>query len=260
MNSIDTRDLASRLRTIESVAVISRVVSTNLIARRVVDECVENELQLPSVVIVAREQIEGRGRMSRSWHSPRDKGIWITAIHSRGTSEIGLLPLEVGSVVADFLRETYGLDAKLKWPNDVVIDGRKVAGILIEARQREDDSTGLIIGIGINVDPVGGNVPAAISISEAADRDIDLDAATVAFIERLDARLAEPMDRAAVIARWRELSAHRAGDRVTCALPAGTVSGEWRGIDDEGRALINDGTTEIAVSAGDIIAQTATDG
>lgn len=255
MNSINTRELASRLRTIESVAVISRVVSTNLIARRVVDECLENDLQLPSVVIVAREQLDGRGRMSRTWHSPRDKGIWITAIQTRASEHIGLVPLEVGSIVVEFLRDTYGLDARLKWPNDVVVDGRKVAGILIEARHRDDGSSGLIIGIGINVDPVGAAVPSATSISEAADRAIDLDAATVAFIERLDQRLSSPTPAAEIIARWRELSVHKQGDRVTCALPGGTISGRWTGIDEEGRALVDDGGRQVVISAGDIIAE-----
>lgn len=252
MNSIDTLQLASRLRAIESVAVISRVVSTNIIARRVVDECMDNELQLPSVVIVAREQTDGKGRMSRSWHSPRDKGIWITAIHTRSTSKVALMPLEVGTTVADFLHDTYGVQALLKWPNDVVVDGRKLAGILIEARQREDGSTGLIIGIGINVDPV--ELPSAVSISEIADRRIDLDAATVAFIERLDARLASPPDAAQIIARWRELSLYRHGDSVRSVLPARTIDGTWEGIDDHGQALIRtvDGVTRV--SAGDIIA------
>jgi BirA family biotin operon repressor/biotin-[acetyl-CoA-carboxylase] ligase len=252
MNGIDTRELAGRLRTIESVAVISRVVSTNLIARRVVDECVENDLQLPSVVIVAREQLEGRGRLSRTWHSPRDKGIWITAIHTRPTEQIGLVPLEVGAIVAEFLRDIYGIDARVKWPNDIVVDGRKLAGILIEARQRDDDSTGLIIGVGINVEPMGAEVPSATSISEASERDIDLDAATVAFIERLDERLSSPPDPGAIIARWRELSVHRKGDPVSCSLSRGTVKGEWEGIDDDGRALVRSEGRTMAISAGDV--------
>ena len=252
MSSIDTRHLASRLRTIESVAVISRVVSTNIIARRVVDECLDNELELPKVVIVAREQTEGKGRMSRSWHSPRDKGIWITAIHTRDSAQAALTPLEVGTIVADFLHETYGVAARLKWPNDVVVDGRKLAGILIEARQREDGSTGLIIGVGINVDPV--EIPTATSISEIADRRIDLDAATVAFIERLDERLAAPVDAARTIGRWRELSLYQPGDAVACVLPGRNIEGTWQGIDDAGQALIktSDGLTKV--SAGDIIA------
>jgi len=67
---IDTAQLVAKLKTLESLAVIPRVASTNLIARRVVAECIENELSLPQALIVAGEQFAGMGRNGRLWSSP----------------------------------------------------------------------------------------------------------------------------------------------------------------------------------------------
>ena len=70
MIHLDTRRLVERLTTIESIALIPRVASTNLIARRIVAECIENELSLPQAMIIAGEQFAGVGRNQRSWSSP----------------------------------------------------------------------------------------------------------------------------------------------------------------------------------------------
>ena len=96
---IDTRALAARLTTLESVAVIPRVASTNLVARRIVTECIENELSLPQAIIVAGEQFAGRGRNQRSWSSPRGKGIYATTMLMRPVADLGVLPLAIANIV-----------------------------------------------------------------------------------------------------------------------------------------------------------------
>ena len=96
---IDT-SIVSRLRTIESLAVIPRVASTNLIARRIVTECIENELSLPQAMIIAREQFAGRGRNDRSWSSPPGKGIYATTLLSRPLRELPLVPLAIAKPAA----------------------------------------------------------------------------------------------------------------------------------------------------------------
>jgi len=152
LRSISTREIVERLRTLESFAVIPRVASTNLIARRIVSECIENELSLPQAVIVAGEQFAGRGRNQRTWSSPAGKGIYATVLLTRTTAELSTMPLRIANIVASFLRETYGIDARVKWPNDILVQGRKMSGILIEARVQEERAF-LIIGIGINLEP-----------------------------------------------------------------------------------------------------------
>ena len=254
MIDLDTRDIVRNLRTIESLALIPRVASTNLVARRIVNECIENELSLPQAMIVAGEQFAGRGRHDRQWSSPAGKGIYSTTLLTRTARDLPLVPLAMATIVASFLRETYGIDARIKWPNDVLVGGRKIAGILIEARMQED-RVYMLVGIGVNVEPVEDDVrPNAIAISEASPRNFTgVGDATRAFIEHVDDVLSRPLDREEVLSQWRALSVHRPGDRIQCVLNDRTVSGTWMEIDDQGRAVLNTPDGPLSVSAGDIV-------
>jgi BirA family biotin operon repressor/biotin-[acetyl-CoA-carboxylase] ligase len=250
---IDTRQVVARLRTIESLALIPRVASTNAVARRVVTECIEHELSLPQAMIIAREQFAGRGRNQRSWSSPAGKGIYATTLLSRPLSELPVIPMAIANIVASFLREVFAIEARIKWPNDVLVNGRKIAGILIEARIQEQ-RTYLLVGTGINVEPVqDDDRPNAIAISEVARNFRGIESATVAFIEHMDERVSQPFEREAVLEEWRRHCVHQTGDRISCILGDRTVSGTWAGIDEHGRALLKSGSETIAVSAGDLI-------
>jgi BirA family biotin operon repressor/biotin-[acetyl-CoA-carboxylase] ligase len=249
---IDTR-IVRDLKAIESVAVIPRVASTNLIARRIVTECIENELSLPQAVIIAGEQFAGRGRNDRRWSSPPGKGIYATALVTRPVSELPLVPMAMAAFIASYLRREYGIDARIKWPNDVLVDRRKIAGILMEARI-QDDRVFLLIGMGVNVEPVQDDTrPNAVTISEVARRGFDgIEGATRAFVHSLDDYLSRPFERAAILADWRELSVHEPGDTIHCVIGERTIDGTWIGIDDYGRAKLRTAEGEIAVSAGDL--------
>jgi BirA family biotin operon repressor/biotin-[acetyl-CoA-carboxylase] ligase len=250
---IDTKALVKRLKVIESIAVIPRVASTNLVARRIVTECIDNELSLPQAMIIAGEQFAGRGRNDRRWSSPAGKGIYATTLVSRPASELPVVPLAMANIVAAYLRETYGIEAGIKWPNDVLVEGRKIAGILMEARLQED-RVYLLIGTGVNVEPVEDDTrPNAITIVECAARDFHgIAAATVSFVEFVDARLAGPLQRDQVLAEWRAYSVHTAGDRIHCVVGERTVEGRWAHIDDHGRAVLDTESGPVAVSAGDL--------
>ena len=254
MNDLDTREIVGRLTTLESIALISRVASTNALARRVVDECIQNEVSLPNAMIIAGEQTAGRGRNARQWSSPPGKGIYATTLLMRPAGDLPMVPLEIANIVATYLRDVFGIDARIKWPNDILVAGRKIAGILIEARMH-DEYAYLLIGTGVNVEPVNGDDrPNSVAIAEVSQRDFrGLANATKAFIEHVDARLSQPFDRGRVLEEWRGLAVHKRGDRVSCDLGARTVSGAWAGIDEHGRALLVAGEGTIAVSAGDLI-------
>ena len=253
LSNIDTKSLVHRLTTIESVAVIPRVASTNLIARRIVTECIENELSLPQAMIIAGEQFAGRGRNERSWSSPAGKGIYATTMLTRPIAELPVVPLAIATILARYLRSVFRLDARIKWPNDILVDGRKIAGILIEARI-QDERVFLTIGTGINVERVEDDTrPNAISISEASPVAFGgIETATLAFIEHVDEELSHPFSREEVLAEWRKLSVHKPGDRIHCVIGDKTIDGTWNGIDDDGRALLNTPAGPIAVSAGDL--------
>jgi BirA family transcriptional regulator, biotin operon repressor / biotin---[acetyl-CoA-carboxylase] ligase len=249
---LDT-SLVKRLNAIESLAVIPRVASTNLIARRIVTECIENELSLPQAMIIAGEQFAGRGRNDRRWSSPAGKGIYATTLVSRPREELQIVPLAIANIVAGFLRAQFGVDARIKWPNDVLVDGRKIAGILIEARIHED-RVYLLIGTGVNVEPVADDTrPNAVAISEVAGARFEgIQGATRTFVQYVDEQLTHPFLRDEVLARWRELSVHKPGDKIHCVFGERTVSGTWSHIDEHGRAVLDTPEGVLSVSAGDL--------
>src|SRR5688572_7883605 len=248
---IDTRELAEQLRVIESVAYVPTVKSTNVLARRVLDECISNELPLPSAILVAGEQTAGRGRGNHTWSSPAGKGIYSTVLHSRPARELALLPLEIAVHIATFLRNSYQLGARIKWPNDILVDEKKVAGVLIEGRTR-DDAAYMLIGTGINVAPVAEDLRSiATSISEGAHREVNLDEATTGFIKALDAGLAKRQDN--VPEAWTSISAHQPGDPITFRIGSRTIRGNWGGLDEFGRAVIEQNGVTQQISAADFV-------
>ncbi|MCI0565097.1 MAG: biotin--[acetyl-CoA-carboxylase] ligase, partial [Nitrososphaera sp.] len=105
---------------------------------------------------LAEEQSMGRGRLKRKWMSPRG-GIWMSVVLEPEipTSMINILSFVAAIAVCDAIRERTKLDAKLKWPNDVMISGRKVAGILLDISAEAERVNHVVIGIGVNanVDP-----------------------------------------------------------------------------------------------------------
>ena len=252
--TIDTRKLVDDMTTLESVAVIPRVASTNMVARRIVSECISNELSLPQGIIVAGEQFAGIGRNARRWSSPAGKGIYATTLFTVTPEELPLVPLAMANIVASYLRDSFSIDARIKWPNDILVQKRKIAGILIEAKAHEE-RVYVVIGTGVNVEPVSDDDrPNAISIAEAAPGSFrGIDDATERFIIFVDRQLASRFDRARTLDQWRRLSVHVEGDEIDCALHDRTVRGTWAGIDDHGRAMLRSGNETIAVSAGDLI-------
>ena len=167
-------------------------------------------------LVVAECQTAGRGRNGRAWYSPRG-GLWL-AVVARPASppETGPLALRVGLAIAETLTRFLPADRRVgvKWPNDLLLGGRKVGGVLCEVRWRGDEARWVAIGVGINVtNPVPDTVapgaiaagalplmPVAIAIAEAIANlreSPGLDADELARLARLDAirgsRLREPL-------------------------------------------------------------------
>ncbi|MFT8320534.1 MAG: biotin--[acetyl-CoA-carboxylase] ligase [Bacillus sp. (in: firmicutes)] len=104
-------------------------------------------------LVVAEEQLGGKGRMDRSWHSPKYKGIWMSLLLRPNISmmQAPQLTLLTAVAVVQGIEEVTGLQPQIKWPNDLLIEGKKVTGILTELQADSDRIQSIIIGIGINV-------------------------------------------------------------------------------------------------------------
>jgi BirA family biotin operon repressor/biotin-[acetyl-CoA-carboxylase] ligase len=125
---------------------VDRCSSTQDVARELAGEGAGEGL-----VVVAEEQERGRGRRGRSWASDRG-GLWLSILLTPGAPALlGPLSLALGVAVAKAVRALYGLEARVKWPNDVEVGGRKVAGVLIEAASSPGSLLTVVAGIGVNV-------------------------------------------------------------------------------------------------------------
>lgn len=116
-------------------------------------------------LIIAKTQLEGRGRLSRSWISPRGKGIWMSLILKPDLSPDQAPHITAIAAVAirKALNRATGLDIGIKWPNDIIIDGKKVCGILTEMHADIDRIYYVVVGIGINVNMTQEDLPVELS-------------------------------------------------------------------------------------------------
>ena len=201
------------------------VGSTNAKARELAEQGAPH-----GTLVTASEQTAGRGRQGRSWLTPPGSAIAASVILR---SFDDLLPLRAGLAVADLA----GDGAQVKWPNDVLLDGRKVAGILVEARAPE----WAVVGIGVNVT----SVPAEVAdIATSLGRE-DIEAALEELMAALDARLAQTA--AEVVAALRERDA-LLGRR----LRWDGGEGEGAGIDSSGALLVDTASGTTALSSGEV--------
>ncbi|MDQ6606033.1 MAG: biotin--[acetyl-CoA-carboxylase] ligase [Actinomycetota bacterium] len=189
------------------------------------------------MLVTASEQSAGRGRQGRSWTAPADRAL-LCSLLIRDPPR--LLPLAAGAAVA----ELAGPGARIKWPNDVQLDGRKVAGILVEGRPQEGWA---VLGIGLNVALRAEDFPA-----ELRDRAGTLGlqpAAIQGTLERLLERLGHWLatDPAEVLATVRARDALK-GRPVRWAGGEGVGAG----LDDAGRLLVDSDHGQIALDAGEV--------
>lgn len=209
------------------------------------------------LVLVSDHQSAGRGRFSRVWTAPPGASLAISVL-VRPPAAVPQrrwlwLPLVTGLAVADGVRRATGLLAELKWPNDVLIDGRKVCGILAE-RVDGDQGPAAIIGMGINTTlaPDQLPVPTATSLAIAGAEVLPGEVAAGIL-----AALGEWYTRWLSGADLRAEYANRCssvGRRVRVQLSASdSVTGEATGVDPDGCLLVATGGRERAFAAGDVV-------
>ncbi|WP_404329094.1 biotin--[acetyl-CoA-carboxylase] ligase [Mesobacillus maritimus] len=135
------------------------VDSTQKIAHRLATEGAAE-----GTVIVAEEQLLGRGRLDRKWHSPKYSGIWMSIIlrPNLPMQKAPQLTLVTAVAVVQAIEEVTGLLPQIKWPNDILISGKKVTGILTEMQADADRINAIIVGIGINVNQKRDDFPEEI--------------------------------------------------------------------------------------------------
>ena len=250
------------LRRLRATARLGRTIhyfdsldSTNTLAHGLASEGAAE-----GTTVIAETQTKGRGRLGRTWVSPPFRNLYVSIvlrppIAVARAPQIGLV---AGVAVAEAVRD-WAPQATIKWPNDVLIDGRKVAGILTEMDADGDCVRCVIVGIGVNLNSVAAEFPPdlrdkATSLSAAVGVRID----RVAFADRLLARLEERYDRfldqgfAAIQPLWERLSA-LTGRVVQIDDGVRSYQGIVVGLADDGTLRLRDTVQgETRVVAGDV--------
>src|SRR5436190_1277988 len=188
--------------------------------------------------IIAREQTRGRGRLDRSWESPKDAGIYFSIVLRPGL-EVHVWPLItlMGALaVSDALRRECGLHVDIKWPNDICVAERKLCGILAETVETE---TGLaaVLGIGINLkaESLSADVlELATSVESATNSEVKSEQVLSEIIKAVRERyefLHSPGGAEHTIREWCANSSYAVGRRVRVSLASETFDGTTRGLE-----------------------------
>lgn len=251
--------------------VAQRIDSTNRLARRIVATYLADEVRPPELAVFALEQTAGRGRRGRTWTSPPGAGVYVTRVlplpepeteeAERYSAALSSLPLLVGvgiaRAVGGILSEAGSASrCGLEWPNDVLIDGRKVGGILAESLAIGSGPPVALLGFGVNhARPrIGPELPdGATAVSDHAGAPPSLGSLARALVAGVEAELAHLGDLAYAVPAYRELSVHREGERLRCRTGDETIEGEFAGFDERGHLrLLCDGET-VLLAAGEIV-------
>lgn len=218
------------------------------------------------VVLLAEHQTAGRGRLDRTWTAPARSGLTMSVLvrpDDVPAARWPWIPLLAGLSVAATLRRAAGVEAVLKWPNDVLVGDRKVAGLLVERVEPAGGVPGLpaaVIGIGLNVTLRREEMPAPTATSLVLEGASSTDRSLLA---RATLRTLEGMltdwyrhrgDPSAGLRMSYVKACSTLGRRVRVDLPDGTNDvGEAVGIDDNGRLLVRTGQGQLAFGAGDVV-------
>lgn len=214
-------------------------------------------------LLVAEHQVGGRGRLDRTWTSPPRAGLTFSVRLRPNVpaSSWGWLPLLTGVALRAAVAERTGVAATLKWPNDLLApDGRKLAGILAQSSGAQTSGAAAVVGIGLNVDTTADELPVetATSLTLAGATEPDRTDLLGAVLGQLDGWLDAWTGAAGDPLASGLLAAYRAacstlGQPVRVSLGDGsTVEGEAVDLDVSGRLVVQTGSGERAVSAGDV--------
>lgn len=194
-------------------------------------------------VVTADEQSAGRGRQGRSWVAPAGSALLVSAVLRHLDESHAVLPLAAAVAVCEACEQTAGARCAIKWPNDVWIERRKAAGILVEGRPQEGWA---VLGIGLNVSTATEDFPPELR-EQATSLGMDgpADAVLEPLLACLHARLEAPS--ADVVAAWRERDVLR-GETVRWAEGEGTAGG----ITDNGALIVETAGGRVELAAGEV--------
>lgn len=204
-------------------------------------------------VVIAEEQLSGRGRMDRRWHSPKSTGVWMSVILRPNIPppKAPQLTLITAVAVVQAIEELTGLTPQIKWPNDILMNGKKVTGILTELQADADRIISIIIGIGINVNQQLDDYPdelkhIATSLSIEKGEKLSRAELIKILLGKLENLYKLYLDKGfyPIKLLW-ESYAVSIGKNLTARTITGSIYGKALGITDDGVLMIEDSNGKV---------------
>ncbi len=233
--------------------------STNDFGKLIVEHMLDESEDIRLTAIIAGDQTAGRGRAGRSW-TPLPGAVALSAIvpWPEGPGRVRL-PVETGVLLARGLSAAFGLDVRLKWPNDLLVGRKKLAGLLVEARSNDEGEGWAVVGFGMNVfgsraDLDARALPDATSLEACGVAPVLLagDAPLLEVLSIFDEGIGEPPAESLPEA-FASVSAHAKGDLLTVADGDRVRRGAFEGLTPEGflRLATEDGDETLV--SGDVV-------
>jgi BirA family biotin operon repressor/biotin-[acetyl-CoA-carboxylase] ligase len=213
-------------------------------------------------IIIAKKQTGGRGRMKRKWKSPVG-GIWMSIIiHPKfGVSFTTLVPIAISLALCVAIEKTLKIKPELKWPNDVTLKGKKVAGVLVDASIISNEIEHMIIGVGINfkIKPTElmnalRKTPNFYGVTTLVKKDVNSLPLLHQFLYELENifQMIDSKHTKKIVNQWTKRSS-TIGRNVSIVTGNGRINGKAVKIDNDGALIISKGKTFKKILAGDIV-------
>ncbi len=231
-------------------AVLRRPASTHLLGRRVAQEYSQGSAKPLIADLLAWQQSAGMGREGRSWASPPG-GVYATMIRPLAADvAMQTLPLLVATALCETLNIDLDGRCRLKWPNDLLVAGRKLGGIMIDAASRGDHGGLAVISFGVNHGHISESGTTSLEY-EAPGKTLLVDL-TAGLVDGVDDALGRGEAEAEVVSRYRRLSLHRPGDTLRCRLRGEQFEGIFQGFDPHGFICLMVDGEERLLTAGEV--------
>jgi len=250
---LDTQIIGSDIKYFDTID------STNNYAKEIAQESCKD-----GTVVVADTQTSGRGRLGRSWSSPRGKGIWMSVVLRPEIPpyDVQVITLAASVAIVQAIRDATCIQTQIKWPNDILLDGKKVCGILTEMNSEMDRINYLVLGIGINVNQLKEDFPeelwdTATSLRMYANHN-KLSVTTYKRSDIIKNILHEleivykkvcTGNTGDILRQWKRYSAVL-GKKIRIIYKNGEVTGTARNVTNDGRLVVycDDGVTREIIS------------
>ena len=215
-------------------------------------------------IVIAEKQTAGKGRLDRKWTSPKG-GIWFSLIiHPKfDVSTSTLVPIAGAVALAKAIKNTLNIDVSVKWPNDITLNGKKVAGMLVDASFQANNIDYLILGIGINFDIDAKKIEKRLSKSanfygvnslrkkdDSTPPKILLKEFLVQF-EKISIQLNKG-EKAKIVKEWTK-KADKIGKKISINTSDGKISGVAQGIDNDGALKLKTSKGMKKIFVGDVV-------